>query len=223
MAPRHLKLEEHFEEEGSQTGQFFRRYSRYLFHLLANLDFEIIEDVANLIIEKSKQGNTVYVIGNGGSATTATHFASDLSHSAFVDHRPLVRAVSLVDNMALITAVGNDRGYDEIFSYQIDTLMNKGDVLIAISASGNSPNILKAAMMTKEKGGYVVGITGFDGGKLGELADYTINVATARGEYGPVEDVHLFLDHMISAYIGLTLTKKHAKISRRKKRASKTA
>ncbi len=205
------KVDEHFEEEGDQTGQFFRRYSRYLFHLLANLDFEIVENVAKLIVEKSKAGNTVYVIGNGGSAATASHFASDLSHSAFVDHKPLVRSVSLAENVALITAVANDRGYDEVFSYQIETLLKEGDILIAISASGNSPNMLKAAEATKAKGGIVVGLVGFDGGKLAVLSDYVISVRTEKGEYGPVEDMHLFIDHMISAYVGLTLTKENGK------------
>lgn len=206
---RNKILKEHFDEGGNQTGQFFRRYARYLLHLLANLDFEIIEDVANLIIEKSKSGNTVYLIGNGGSATTASHFASDLSHSSLVGRQPLVRAVSLAENIALLTALGNDRGYDEIFSYQIETLFNPGDILIAISASGNSPNILKAVETAKKKGGLTVGLVGFDGGKLAHVCDYVITVATAGGEYGPVEDLHLFLDHMISAYIGLTFSSKN--------------
>ena len=205
------KLKEHFDEEGDQTGQFFRRYARYLFNLLANLDFEIIENVAKLIIEKSKEGKTVYLIGNGGSATTASHFATDLSHSGFVGHKPLVRAVSLAENVALVTAIGNDKGYEKIFSSQIKTYLDPGDILIAISASGNSPNILKAAETTKKMGGVVVGLVGFDGGKLAELCDYVITVSTAGGEYGPVEDIHLFLDHMISSYIGLTFSKQNGR------------
>ena len=201
-------LKQHFIEEGDETGQFFRRYARYLFHLLANLDFEIIENVAHLIIEKSKEGKTVYIAGNGGSATTASHFAADLAHSAFVNHRPLVRAVSLSENVALLTALGNDRGYEEVFSYQLETHMTEGDILIVISASGNSPNIVRAVRTAKQIGAVSIGLVGFDGGELATLCDYVIAVYTVKGEYGPVEDLHLFLDHMLSSYIGLILSGK---------------
>lgn len=190
------------------SGEYFREYARYLFHLLANLDFEIIENVSDLILKKSREGRTVYLIGNGGSATTAAHFATDLSHCGFLEHKPIIRAISLTENIALLTAIGNDRGYDQIFARQLKSLFQKDDILIAISASGNSPNLIVGVKEAKKMGGHAVGLVGFDGGELATLCDYVIQVRTEKGEYGPVEDVHVFLDHMITSYIGLQLAKR---------------
>lgn len=189
------------------SGEYFKEYARYLFNLLANLDFEIIEHVAHLILKKSQTGNTVYIIGNGGSATTAAHFATDLSHCGLINHGPIVRAISLTENIALLTAIGNDRGYEEIFSRQLHSLFRKGDMLIAISASGNSPNLVSAIKYVKKMDGDTVGIVGFDGGELAKICDHVIQVSTEKGEYGPVEDIHLFLDHMITSYLGMLISK----------------
>lgn len=192
-------------QEQRVPGEYFRDYSRYLFHLLANLDFEIIENVADLILKKAKAGRTVFLIGNGGSATTASHFATDLSHCCFIDHKPIIKAISLVDNVALLTALMNDRGQEEIFTRQIRNLFQKDDILIAISASGNSANIVSAVTQAKKMGGHTIGIVGFDGGIIADLCDYVIQVRTEKGEYGPVEDIHVFLDHMITSYLGIKL------------------
>lgn len=187
---------------------YFREYSQYLFHLLANLDFEVIQNVTELILERARQKKTVYLIGNGGSATTASHFAADLVHAGMLEYEPIIRAVSLVENIALVTALGNDRGYDQIFARQLKALGKKGDILIAISASGNSPNIVEAVKVASKTGITTVGILGFDGGQLNALCDYPIVVRTKKGEYGAVEDIHLFLDHMITSYISLSLKDK---------------
>lgn len=190
---------------------YFREYSQYLFHLLANLDFEVIENVAHLIIRQARKKKTVYFIGNGGSATTAAHFAIDFTHAGALDHEPIIRAINLAENMAIITALGNDRGYDQVFARQLKTLGSKGDILIAISASGNSPNVVEAVKLAKKMGITSVGILGFDGGELNALCDYPIVVRTKKGEYGVVEDIHLFLDHMLASYIGLSLREKKRK------------
>mgnify|MGYP001611382036 FL=1 len=192
---------------------YFREYSQYLFHLLANLDFEVIENVAHLIIARARQKKTVYLIGNGGSATTAAHFATDLVHAGILGHEPIIRAMSLVENIALVTALGNDKGYDQIFSRQLKAVGKRGDILIAISASGNSQNIIEAVKMASKMGITSVGLLGFDGGRLHALCDYSIVVRTKKGEYGVVEDIHLFLDHMIASYVGL-----HLKSAKRGKR-----
>lgn len=184
---------------------YFREYSQYLSNLLSNLDYDAIEKVARLILERSRQGKTLFLIGNGGSAATASHFANDFSHGALLKEKPLIRAISLADNQSLITAIGNDDGYEKVFSVQIRNLFQDGDMLVAISASGNSPNILKAVELAKEKSGVVVGLVGFDGGKLAEICDYAIHVKTEKGKYGPVEDIHLVLCHMISSYLALKL------------------
>ncbi len=190
---------------------YFREYSQYLFHLLANLDFEVIENVAHLIIKRARQKKTVYLIGNGGSATTASHFATDLVHAGMLDYEPIIRAMSLVENIALVTALGNDKGYDQIFSRQLKAIGKKGDILIAISASGNSTNVVEAVKIAQHMGVTSVGILGFDGGALNALCDYSIVVRTKKGEYGVVEDIHLFLDHMIASYISLYMKDKKRK------------
>ena len=102
-----------------------------------------------------------------------------------------------------MTAIGNDEGYDQIFQKQLEVLFNDGDILVAISASGNSPNIMKAIEYVKSKNGYVVGLTGFDGGKLKQASDLSIHLDTPKGEYGPVEDFHMIVDHLVGTYLRL--------------------
>lgn len=206
-----MKLRKKTQKGPPLTEQYFREYSQYLFHLLANLDFEIIEMVANLILERARAGKTLYFIGNGGSATTASHFATDLTHCYHIGHKPIIRAISLTENVALLTAVGNDKGYEQIFTAQISALLQPGDILFAISASGNSPNLISAIRKTKLLGGTTVGLVGFSGGELSKICDYVIHVRTEQGHYGPVEDVHVFIDHMITSYLGLVLNKKNNK------------
>lgn len=191
-----------------QPADYFRQYSRYLFHLLANLDYNAIGKVTRLILEKSRQGKTVFFIGNGGSAATASHFATDLSHGILLGGKPLIKAVSLVDNIPLMTAISNDYGYEKVFTNQMKNLFLRDDMLVAISASGSSPNLVEAVKLAKKMGGVTVGLVGFDGGKLAEICDHTIHVRTEKEQYGPVEDVHIFLDHMISSYLGLSLKKR---------------
>lgn len=192
-------------KKNSIASEYFRQYSRYLLHLLANLDFEIIENVAGLILAKSKAGRTVFLIGNGGSATTASHFATDLSHCGFINHRPIIKAICLAENIAMLTALGNDKGYDQIFTSQIKNLFQKDDILIAISASGKSPNLISAIKQAKKMGGNTIGLVGFDGGELAKICDHVIQVQTEQGEYGPVEDMHIVLDHMLTSYLGIKL------------------
>jgi D-sedoheptulose 7-phosphate isomerase len=136
-------------------------------------------------------------IDNGGSASTASHWVNDLTRWR---DRPF-RAISLTDNVAVVTAYGNDFGYDLIFKLQLETLMQPDDVVVAISASGNSPNIVSAIDYANENGGITVGLTGFDGGTLRELAQIVVHAPTNKGEYGPAEDVHMVLDHLVTSYL----------------------
>lgn len=193
------------------SSDFFKDYSLYLSKLLSSLDFRVLEEVSKLFISRSKQGKTVYLMGNGGSASTASHFATDLMHCSLINHRPIIRAVSLSDNISLITAISNDRGYEYAFSHQLERLAKKGDILIAISASGNSKNLIEAFKTARSMGVTTVALVGFDGGKIMRMADYVVHVKTVKGQYGPVEDAHLFIDHMVSAYIGLFLNSKKSK------------
>lgn len=187
-------------EGNRQPQQFAKAYLQYLTEILAKLDEEEIAAFANEIVSARERGATIFFIGNGGSAATASHFANDIAIGCRSWDRPF-RAVSLTDNVPVMTAIANDYGYEDIFVLQLKTIMRSGDVVVAISASGNSPNLLKAIDWANEQGAVTIGLTGFDGGKLRERAKLSVHVPTNKGEYGPVEDVHMVLDHLVGAYL----------------------
>jgi len=180
--------------------EFSRRYIRHLGAVLESIDPEEIGRFIATLLDARRIGATVFFIGNGGSSTTASHFANDLAVGTNSDEKPF-RAVSLTDNIAIITAIGNDFGYDQIFVRHLRVLAREGDVLVGISASGNSPNLLRAFEYAKQKDIKTVAITAFDGGKLKQISDEGIHVPTGPKEYGPAEDAHMVLDHLIGAYL----------------------
>jgi D-sedoheptulose 7-phosphate isomerase len=181
--------------------EFARSYIGHLVEVLGRLDHEEIGQVINLFLEARSKGNTIFFFGNGGSAATASHFANDLGFCASPEGRTPFRALSLTANNAFITCLANDIGYENVFWWQLRNLMRPGDVVVGISASGNSPNVVKALEFARDHGGTTVAIVGFDGGKMKAVAQYAIHVRTERGEYGPVEDVHMVLDHLISNFL----------------------
>jgi D-sedoheptulose 7-phosphate isomerase len=140
----------------------------------------------------------IWIIGNGGSAATASHFATDLSRCSNSVGEP-VHAISLCDNSSLITAIGNDFGFDSVFSRQLSKAAISGDLLIVISASGNSKNLLKAMEWAKGNGIKTLALTGFDGGKAKILADSSLHVPTTSGDYGVAEHAHSILCHFLSS------------------------
>lgn len=164
-----------------------------------NLDKEIIEKVINKIFEAYRENKQIFIMGNGGSASTASHFACDLGKGTIIEGKNRFRVMSLNDNMAIITAFSNDYGYDYVFVEQLKNLVNSEDIVIAISASGNSNNIIEGVKYAKEKGAYIIGFSGFEGGKLREISDLCLHVE--NNNYGQVEDIHMFLSHMISQNI----------------------
>jgi D-sedoheptulose 7-phosphate isomerase len=192
------KLDEIFATN-RKPADFAKEYSSYLASILGRLDYNEIGKMIETILDARQRGAQIFFIGNGGSAATASHFANDISIGTRVTDKPF-KAMSLTDNVAIMTAVGNDDGYEYIFTKQLQNFANDGDVLVAISASGNSPNIIHTIQYAKQKGLKIIGLSGFDGGKLRELSDIKIHVQTAKGEYGPVEDVHMFIDHLIGSY-----------------------
>ncbi len=117
------------------------------------------------------------------------------------------RTQSINDNVSTLTAISNDYSYDSVFSLQIQNSFDPGDVLVVISASGNSPNVVKAVELAKEKGGSTIALVGFDGGRLAQICDYVIHIQSKKSEYGPVEDVHLIVNHMIVSYLMMELRK----------------
>jgi D-sedoheptulose 7-phosphate isomerase len=179
---------------------FARAYLNYLQTVLKRIDTAEIGRFVELLLAARERGSTVFFIGNGGSAATASHFANDLSIGTNSYHKPF-RAMSLTDNVPVLTAVGNDFGYEEIFVRQLRVLGKSGDVLVGISASGNSPNLLRAMEYAHSAGITTVAITAFDGGQMKRMANQGIHVPTGPKEYGPAEDAHMVLDHLIGAYL----------------------
>ena len=156
---------------------FAGAYLKYLESVLRRIDAQEIGRFIQTLLQARERGATIFFIGNGGSAATASHFANDLSIGINDYDRPF-RATSLTDNVPIITAIGNDFGYEEIFVRQLRILGKKGDVLVGISASGNSPNLLKAFEHARAAGIKTVAITAFDGGKMKTLADEGIHIPT---------------------------------------------
>jgi D-sedoheptulose 7-phosphate isomerase len=180
--------------------KFARSYFDYLHQVLSSIDLEEIRQFTATLLDARDRGATVFFIGNGGSAATASHFSNDLAIGTRAEGKKF-KVLSLTDNFSLISAVGNDSGFDRIFEQQLKVFGNKGDVLVAISASGNSPNLLAAFEYAKSAGIRTVALTAFDGGKMKMMADQGIHVPTGTGEYGPAEDAHLILDHLVHAFL----------------------
>ena len=176
-----------------------QRYFERLRQVLDGIDHSEIEQFVDLLLQARQSGQNIFFVGNGGSAATSSHFANDLSIGTRQQEQPF-KVISLVDNIATLSAIGNDYGYDQIFARQIKVYGQEGDLLVGISASGNSPNLLKAFEAGQELGLITVSITAFDGGKLKKLSDHSVHVPTNAGEYGPAEDAHLILDHLITYY-----------------------
>jgi D-sedoheptulose 7-phosphate isomerase len=187
--------------EKSPGTEYARAYIKRLTGILKNLDYEAVARVMDLFLEARSNGNTIFLLGNGGSAATAAHFANDLSVCASPEGHTPFGAISLTANISLVTCLANDFGYETVFSRQLRTLMRPGDVVVGISASGNSPNAVKALEYANDAEGISVAIVGFDGGLMKKIATHVIHVETEKGEYGPVEDVHMILDHLITTFL----------------------
>ena len=151
----------------------------------------VVETLQNARLE----GRQVFIMGNGGSASTANHFVCDLAKNTKHDSLPHFRVIGLTDNMAIFSAYANDEGYENVFAAQLANLVEAEDVVIAISASGNSANVVKAIEAAKSYNAVTVGFTGFTGGKLASLVDIQVHVDSYVIEH--VEDIHLMLEHMI--------------------------
>ena len=179
---------------------FIKEYIDNLTNILNNLDTNSIVQIKDALESTIKNKSKIYILGNGGSAATSSHMANDLSVGLKLRDIRSFDVESLSDNSSVCTAIANDIGYENIFYAQIKNKIKKDDVLIAISCSGNSANIIKAVEYAKEKNTTIVGLTGFEGGKLKELSDINYHIDTTKGEYGLVEDAHMILDHIIYSY-----------------------
>lgn len=156
---------------------------------------------ANEIVAKINSGSSIWIMGNGGSASTAEHFETDLSYIKKESGFAKIKAFAITSNSSLITAIANDIGFDKVFSHQLNRKASKGDICFIISASGNSENLICAINTAKALGLETLAILGFDGGKIMDLADHAILIRSEIGQYGPVEDLHLAICHALAAKI----------------------
>ncbi|NWF65657.1 MAG: SIS domain-containing protein [Chloroflexi bacterium] len=193
-----------------------QRYLTGLKTVLDRLPLDVIEQIATALEKARAERRQIFIIGNGGSAATASHMMNDLNKGT-LGHKGdapwgRFRVLALTDNVSLMTAWANDTDYNHIFSEPLKNLANPGDLLICISASGNSPNILAACDVAKQLGLKIIGLTGFTGGKLAAVSDIALVVPSH--DYGPVEDVHMILDHILTSYLYETLKTSHQEIQR---------
>ena len=180
--------------------EFSKKYFNYLSEIQKNINLNELDKFAEEFLHAREEGNTIFVAGNGGSAATATTMANDIGFDIIKKtgtDKPF-RVFALTDNSSVITAISNDVGYENIFINQLKIHYKKGDKLVVISASGNSKNVVTAAEWVKNKGGIVLGMLGFDGGELRGICDLAILVPSLPGEYGPVEDIHLMINHLLA-------------------------
>ena len=171
--------------------------------VLELLDVNAIELAIRALCEVLETEKNVYTFGNGGSAATASHFANDFNKGVSEFSTKKFRFICLNDNMATVMAIANDIGYEEVFRSQLDGRIKPGDLVIAISGSGNSPNIIKAVQYAREQGNKIIGITGYDGGELKRISDISLHVPVEDMQI--TEDVHMIFDHLMMSVISATL------------------
>ena len=170
-------------------------YIAVLQKTMDRLPRDLIAEVIGVLHDARMAGRQVFIMGNGGSASTATHFVCDLAKNTRREGLPHFRVIGLTDNMAIFSAYANDEGYDRVFSQQLANLIRPNDIVIGISASGNSANVLNGIDEAKKNQAKTIAFTGFDGGRLRPMVDIDIHVDSNIIEH--VEDIHLMLEHMI--------------------------
>lgn len=173
-----------------------RQYFSSIADALATVPEVVLESVISRLDEARWKRQAVFTCGNGGSAATAIHFACDLAKGALAPDKPPIKALSLCENISLVTAWANDASYDDIFAERLSPWITAGDVLIAFSGSGNSPNVLNAVRLARAAGATTIGFTGFAGGLLKDEVDICLNIPCNCMEQ--IEDVHVLICHFIT-------------------------
>ena len=175
--------------------EFARQYLNGLNGLLDGFDTEAFDRIVNSILDAYSDEQAIFIMGNGGSASTASHFACDINKGCCLDLDKKFKVICLNDNIPTLLAYANDLDYASVFVEQLKNFFHSGDVVIGISGSGNSENVLRAIRYANENGGKTVGLTGYSGGKLGQLVD--IAYVAASDDMQKIEDVHMIIVHMI--------------------------
>jgi D-sedoheptulose 7-phosphate isomerase len=190
------ETQNHKSDKGVIDMESITRYLQETQRVLAETTEKPIKKVVSLLFDAWRLRKQVFILGNGGSASTASHMANDLSKATIVVGKPRLRVIALTDNISIITAWANDTSYEAIFKEQLENLLQPGDLVIGISASGNSPNVLRAMEFSKQQGAVTIGWTGRSGGALGNAVDLCVHCPT--DDIGMIESVHLVLDHLVT-------------------------
>ena len=185
-----------------------KKYLHDEIKVLQSLNIDAINDAMCLLAEAFEAEKAIYIFGNGGSAATASHYVNDFNKGVSEHTDKKFRFICLNDNIATVMAIANDIGYEEIFRFQLRGRLTEGDIIIGISGSGNSQNIINAVTYARESGNKIIGITGYDGGELKSLSDISLHVPVNSMQI--TEDVHMIFDHLMMAVFYDTLAgKKH--------------
>ena len=187
-----------------------KQIKEYIIHeieTLQKMDLDAINEALNLLAETRENGNTVYVFGNGGSSATASHYQNDFNKgiSEYLDKK--FNFLCLNDNIATIMAIANDIGFDEVFRFQLIGHIKPGDICVAISGSGNSQNVINAVDYAKKQGNKIIGLTGYDGGRLKRISDVSLHVPVNSMQI--TEDIHMVLDHLMMSVFYMNLCGKN--------------
>jgi D-sedoheptulose 7-phosphate isomerase len=189
--------------------EFTSAYMASLRALIDEVDLEAVERITQILRRARDHRSTIFIAGNGGSASTASHWVNDLGKATKRSGRMPIRAMCLSDNTSWFSALANDEGYESVFSGQLDNFAEPGDVLIVISASGNSSNLIHAVALAERRKVTTIGLLGFDGGKLKHLIDEMILVKSAKGAYELVEDTHSAICHALTCCLVADRPERH--------------
>jgi D-sedoheptulose 7-phosphate isomerase len=194
------------DERSLQLKQTVLEYLGAFEKFLRVIDVNAIERIVQRLRAARHKGAMIYIAGNGGSAATASHWVNDLGKATKCSKEPPLRVLSLSDNASWLTALANDEGYERVFAGQLENFAQAGDVLILISASGNSPNLVKAVELARARDVISIALLGFDGGVLKNIVDDYLWIPTEKGAYGLVESCHALLCHLLTDCLAKDLT-----------------
>ncbi|MFP6584882.1 MAG: SIS domain-containing protein [Candidatus Hydrogenedentota bacterium] len=196
------KLREMYDS-ASSSQNYADQYVARMAEVLLALDTKTVAEITAIIEKTAADDKTVFFAGNGGSAAVGTHWVNDLSANTVVDDQPGFRCISLTDNASSLTALANDASFEKVFTIQLKANMRPGDVVIFMSVSGNSPNIVDAVEYANANGAITIGCTGFEGGKVKELVHHSVHMPSTKDEYGPIEDMFSVIMHIAQSYISM--------------------
>lgn len=190
-------------EGAASAGDYVAGFRDRFVEMVRSLDVSGATEVIRILEQVDGSDRSVYVLGNGGSAAVAAHWVNDLGVNSLVDNRTGFRVYNLADNPSALTAVGNDAAFEDIFLAQLRSYLRPGDVVIALSVSGNSANVIKAIQYASQAGAETIAFTGMNGGELKTLANVSVHVQSDVDEYGPVEDMFSVFMHIATGYIAM--------------------